>query len=258
MTNAKKTGGSKLALATVSAPNWPPASLTRVNDPYYKWSRTVMFDLHGVVFDWESAFQDFASAHFGYSFNGVKREFYDMARDPNTPISPDQFSELFLEFVRRATGGYGDLSPLPGVVEQMELLKEAGINIVICTWTPGATDARPDGSATVGTGIAQRVTEELILKHLGHVVHKSNILFSSTHAKKRVMLEERIPLIVEDNAETAVGVAQSALGAIVMPQPYNEGLAFPNVLRLDSSNQLAHAVLSFFDKLDDENMLAPA
>ncbi|MBK8219439.1 MAG: hypothetical protein IPK73_00325 [Candidatus Obscuribacter sp.] len=256
MTSTKKKGGSDLALAEITAANWPPSSLTKVKDPYFKWSKTVMFDLHGVVFDWESAFQDFASAHYGYSFHNVKREFYDMARDPNTPISPDQFSELFVEFVKRAQGGYGDLQPLAGVVEQLELIKQAGINVVICTWTPGASDARPDGSATYGTGIAQQVTEELILKHLGHVVSKSDIMFNSTHGKKRVMLEERIPLIVEDNAETAVGVAQSAMGAIVMPQPYNEGLQFPNVLRLDSSNQLAYAVISFFDKLDDESMLA--
>ena len=55
-----------------------------------------------------------------------------------------------------------------------------------------------------------------------------------------------------------MGVAQSALGAIVMPQPYNAGLAFPNVLRLDSYNQLAHAVLTFFDKLEDAQKLASA
>ncbi|MBK9202053.1 MAG: hypothetical protein IPL73_06385 [Candidatus Obscuribacter sp.] len=256
MTNAKKSGGS--AFAEISATNWPPSSLLRVNDPYFKWSKAVMFDLHGVVFDWESPFQAFASQHYGFTFNGVQREFYDMARDPNTPISPEQFADVFMEFVKRANGGHGDLSPMAGVIEQMELLKAAGIKVLICTWTPGAADARPDGSATYGTGIAQKVTEDLIVKHLGHVVSKSDIIFASTHAKKRVMLEERIPLIVEDNAETAVGVAQSALGAIVMPQPYNAGLAFPNVLRLDSYNQLAHAVLTFFDKLEDAQKLASA
>lgn len=256
MTNAKKSGGSEMA--EITATNWPPSSLLRVNDPYFKWSKTVMFDLHGVVFDWETPFHEFASQFYGFTFNNVKREFYDIARDPNTPISPDQFADVFTEFVKRAQGGYGDLQPMEGVIEQMALLKKAGINVLICTWTPGAMDARPDGSATFGSGIAQRVTEELILKHLGGIVGKSDIVFASTHAKKRIMLDERIPLIVEDNAETAVGVAQSALGAIVMPQPYNEGLAFPNVLRLDSYNQLAHAVLTFFDKLEDGQKLAQA
>lgn len=258
MTNNAKKGAPVLELAEITATNWPPASVLRVNDPYFKWSKSIMFDLHGVIMDWEGPFQKFASAQYGFTFDNVKREFYDMARDPNTPISPEQFAEVFVEFVRRAQGGYGDLSPLPGIIEQIELIAQAGINVIICTWTPGAMDPRPDYSATYGTGIAQKVTEDLILKHLDHVVGKGNIMFASTHAKKRIMIEERIPLIVEDNAETAVGVAQSAMAAIVIPQPYNEGLAFKNVLRLDSSNQLAHAVLSFFDKLEDEGVLAPA
>ena len=58
--------------------------------------------------------------------------------------------------MRRAQGGYGDLSPLPGIVEQIELIAQAGINVIICTWTPGAMDPRPDYSATYGTGIAQK------------------------------------------------------------------------------------------------------
>lgn len=261
MTTSKKSGGSGLVLAEINPQtNWPPKSLSDITklDPYFKWSRTIMVDLHGVIFDWEARFQEFATKYHGFTFNNVNREFYDLARDPNTPISPEQFSELFVQFVKRASGGYGDLDPIPGVIEQLALIKKAGIRVLICTWTPGAADARPDGSATYGTGIAQKETEDLILRHMSGVVGKSDIVYASTHGKKRFMVEERIPVIIEDNAETAVGVAQSAMAAIVMPQPYNAGLQFRNVLRLDSSNQLAHAVLTVFDKLDDDQALALA
>ena len=126
MTNNAKKGGSDLVLAEIAATNWPPASVLRVNDPYFKWSKSIMFDLHGVIMDWEGPFQKFASAQYGFTFDNVKREFYDLARDPNTPISPEQFADVFVEFVRRAQGGYGDLSPLPGIVEQIELIAQAG------------------------------------------------------------------------------------------------------------------------------------
>lgn len=50
-------------------------------------------------------------------------------------------------------------------------------------------------------------------------------------------------------------VAESALAAIVMPQPYNK-VQFPNVLRLESYNQLADTVLSFFEAIEDAGKLA--
>lgn len=251
--NTKKSG---LTLAAApAAAGWPPASITSPGDPHFKWAPTVMFDLHGVIFDWESAFQRFASAQFGYGFSLESRSFYDLGRDPSTPISPKQFSELFLAFVRRANDGYGELTPIPGVIEQIELIAAAGIKPVICTYTPGASDVRPDGSTTYQTGIARKVTMELIERHLGHVIKPQDVIFSSHSGKKHVMLDERIPLIVEDKAATAVDVAESALAAIVMPQPYNK-VQFPNVLRLESYDQLADTVLSFFEAIEDAGRLA--
>ena len=65
----------------------------------------------------------------------------------------------------------------------------------------------------------------------------------------------RIPVIVEDKAATAVDVAESALGAILIPHPYND-VKFPNVLRLENSNQLADAVISLFEAIDDNGALS--
>ena len=251
---SKKSSGLVLAEAPQIL-DWPPASLINVADPQYKWARTVMFDLHGVIFDWESAFMTFAQSHFGYTFNSATRQFYDIGRDPSTPLSHKQFDDLFTQFARRSHGGYGELEPIPGVIEQIELIASAGIKPIICTWTPGANDLRPDGSTTFQTGIAQVVTDELIARHLGHVIPRQNVLYSSTSGKKHIMLAERIPLIVEDKTTTAVDVAESALAAILMPYPYNQ-ITFRNILRLDATNQLASAVLNLFEGLDSAGVLA--
>lgn len=250
----KKTNEVDLAAAP-TAPNWPPASLTSPSDKHFKWARCVMFDLHGVVFDWEAAFSRFVGTHYGFTFDKSTRAYYDIGRDPSTPISPKQFGEAFQAFARRGIDGYGELQPYAGIIEQMELIAAAGIQIVICTYTPGANDVRPDGSATFQTGIARVVTQELIQRHLGHIVPQQNIMYSHTGGKKHIMLDARIPLIVEDMASTAVDVAQSALGAVLIPHPYN-AVTFPNVLRLENSNQLADAVISLFEALDDNGVLS--
>jgi len=241
--------------AAPTAPNWPPTSVTKPADPHFQWARIVMFDLHGVVFNWEAAFNQFVGAHYGFTFNSTTRAYYDIGRDPSTPISPKQFNEAFLAFARRGVDGYGDLQPYPGIIEQMEIIASAGIQIMICTYTPGANDVRPDGSQTFQTGIARVVTQELIARHLGHIVGPQNIIYSSTSGKKHLMLDGRVPVIVEDKAATAVDVAESALAAILIPHPYND-VKFPNVLRLENSNQLADAVISLFEAIDDNGALS--
>jgi len=241
--------------AAPTAPNWPPTSVTNPADPHFKWARVVMFDLHGVVFDWEAAFNRFVGVHYGFTFNTTTRQYYDIGRDPTTPINPKQFADAFLAFARRGVDGYGNLQPYAGIIEQMELIAAANIQIMICTYTPGANDVRPDGSQTFQTGIARVVTQELIARHLGHIVPQQNIIYSSTSGKKHLMLDGRIPVIVEDKAATAVDVAESALSAIVIPHPYN-AVSFPNVLRLENSNQLADAVISLFKAIDDNGALS--
>ena len=43
--------------------------------------------------------------------------------------------------------------------------------------------------------------------------------------------------------------------AILIPHPYND-VKFPNVLRLENSNQLADAVISLFEAIDDNGALS--
>jgi hypothetical protein len=247
--NKKSTG---LIAAAPKASDWPPSSI--LNPPAnFQWSRILLTDLHGVLFDWEGNFAKFAGLR-GLSFNTQTRRFYDIGRDPSQSITPDQFNELFIEFVR-LPDGYGALLPNLDVIRQYEMIAKAGIKIIIATYTPGATDLRPDGAMGFQHGIAQRATKALILKHLGHIVREQDIIFCRPSEKKGLMFEMHCPILVEDHPVTAVDVATSAHAAILLPRSYNE-VTYQNVLRLENDNQLADAVLTAFGALLDAGVLA--
>jgi len=254
MSDTKSKG---LIAAAPKAVDWPHA--TMLNPPAnFEWSRIILSDLHGVFVDWESNFLSFVQKRTGMTFNTTTRTFYEIRHDPSQGITPDQWNELFIEFVRLPEG-YGALEPNPVIIRQFEEIAKAGIKIIIATVTPGATDRRPDFNVMgYHHGIAQRVTKTLILKHLGHIVKEQDIIFCS-HAgeKKYLMFEMHCPILVEDHPVTAVDVATSARSAILVPRSYNK-VTCQNVLRLEDDNQLADAVLTAFEALLDAGVLAKA
>jgi hypothetical protein len=243
--------------AAPAASNWPPASILNPA-PHFEWAPILMTDLHGVIVDWEAQFRKFAEMHYGVSFDADNRSFYDIGRDPSQPITPEQFNELFTEFVR-LPDGYGALAPNPTIIRQFEAIVKAGIKLVVATYTPGATDLRPDGTMGFHHGVAQRVTRDLIMKHLGHLIREQDIIFCRPSEKKYLMFEMHCPLIVEDHPVTAVDVATSAHAAILVPRSYNASIInVQNVLRLTDDNQLADAVLTAFEGILDRGKLALA
>lgn len=251
--NKKSTG---LIAAVDKAADWPHSSI--LNPPeHYEWSRILLTDLHGVGFDWEGNFLKFVQSRTGMTFE-TERKFYEIKRDPAQRITPEHWNELFIEFVRLPTG-YGALTPNPAIIRQYEEIAKAGIKIIVATVTPGASDTRPDfGVMGFHHGIAQRVTKDLILKHLGHLVKPQDIIFCR-HAgeKKELMFDMHCPILVEDHPVTAVDVATNALSAILVPRSYNASVkSVQNVLRLENDNQLADAVLTAFAALDDRGVLA--
>jgi hypothetical protein len=177
-----------------------------------------------------------------------------MGYDANMPITPQQFDEAFMAFARLGKGGYGDLAAQPGIVEDMKAIKDAGIDIEIWTWTPGAAEIQPDRLVAYGTGIAQRVTLDLI-ERLKLPVKRNQVRFIKPGSKPWEMAEEHIPLIVEDSVETAVGVAMTVgHAAILVQEPYNEGIEARNILRVPRKD-LAPAVITFYRALDEAGVL---
>ncbi|MBX3136517.1 hypothetical protein KF707_09790 [Candidatus Obscuribacterales bacterium] len=258
MTSKKKsTSGRRakvVAVPAATAPNWPPRSVLTPSDPDFRWERAVVLDLHNTLVDWLGAFAGFCNLHFGHNIDARKTAFYHMQMDPDNALSGKEFLEAFITFARRAQGGYADLQPYPGVVEAIKAIKDAGIDVKVWTWVPGAAEMRIDNHAQgYGTGIAQRVTKDLIAR-LG-LNPDVDVRFVTPGQKKYEMAEEHIPLIVEDSAETAVGVGQMAHAAILVPESYNRGIKAPNVLRLNDREQLAPTVIDFYKKLDAAGLL---
>jgi len=140
-------------------------------------------------------------------------------------------------------------------VEAMRKIIAAGIGIEIWTWTPSASETQFSGLKSYGTGIAQRVTLDLIQKLKLPIDIVREVRFMSPDRKKWEMVEERIPLIVEDNPETAVGVGRGiGHAAILVPESYND-ITSENVLRLTDRKHLAATVIGFFAKLDAAGVL---
>lgn len=248
---SKTTGGGAGSIKTMRG--WPPKSVLNPDEGHL-WSRTVVFDLHNTLVNWTARFIEFANSHYGYSMTADDQRFYSFQMDPDNPLSSAEFADLFVAFARRHEGGYGDLEPYAGALETVKAIKKAGIEVKVWTWTPGAAESRMNHAAgSYNHGVAQGVTRKLVAK-LG-IDPDRDLRFISPSRKKYEMVQEHIPLIVEDSPETAVGVGQMAHAAILVPESYTKGVKATNVLRLDDRNQLAPTVISFFEELDAAGVL---
>lgn len=234
---------------------WPPASVLNPG-PNFFWKREVAFDFHQVIANWVEQYVKFVNKTYGYNIDHTKVDFYNLQFDPNIPLTPEQHEESFIAFARLSKGGYGSLKAYEGVQATFQKILDAGISIKIFTWTPGAAEKIQGGEKSYNSGIAQRVTRELIESlDLGLNVDR-DVKFISPGAKKWKMAEDHIPLLIEDNPETAVSVGMGIAHAVILvPETTNLGLIAPNVLPLNDRKDLAKTVISFYSKLDAAGLL---
>jgi hypothetical protein len=247
---------SKTAVTrTRTAPrNWPPTSVLTPGEGHM-WMPKVAFDLHEVIVSFLQQFASFANqVHPDANMKPKTARFYDPGFDPEVNITPVEWQHLFKTFCMLAPGGYGDLPLIPGVIEQMEKIKAAGIGIEIWTWVPGASSVVSDDNTPLHSGVAQRQTIELI-KKLGIPVDvDKDVKFVAPNQKARRLGQKHIPLLVEDNRSTAVSVADMAHAAILVPTSYNQ-VTCPNVLRLKSRDELGDRVVEFFEELRAKDLI---
>lgn len=250
-----KTNTAKRAVKSGSAVpmGWPPANLLNQKEMF---QRKVIFDLHGPIVDWSEAFAEVASLLYHVKLDPKAVRYYCMGYDASIPLSPAQFNDAFVHFARLSRGGYGDLTPRPGIVETFKAIQAAGIATEIWTWVPGAADYNHETLKAYGTGIPQLATYNLIEK-LGLVKDvRKNVRFIKPDAKVPQMGREHLPLIIEDNVVTAVAAGYGIGHACLLtPEPYNEHLVAPGVLRLDDHRQIAASVIEFFKALNDAGAL---
>lgn len=252
-TNLRKK--SKVPAPAVAQHPWPPAPVLAREEQYY--TNTVIFDLHGPILDWTGPFCKFASMALGVELDPAQQSVYSLADDPNMPITGGQFAELFKQFARLDVGGYGSLPLQPDIVNQLNKIRAAGINIKIYTWVPGALDHYADTLESVGTGVAQKVTFDLLV-NAGIVKDPlKEIVFVAPSKKCLLMADKHIPLIVEDYAATGAQVASFGLGALLVPEPHNLGCQMPGMKRLEDRLQLADEVIAYFEALKSKNLVSP-
>lgn len=239
---------------TSSTSNWPPNSILEPGEGH-RWVPTVAFDLHEVIVSFMAQFAEYANTVYpDANLNPAKSRFYDPGYDPEVNISPIEWNHLFSTFCMLAPGGYGDLPIIPGIIEQMNKIKAAGIHIEIWTWVPGATTVTNEDHMPLHSGVAQRQTLELIEKLGIPVDVDRDVKFVAPNQKARRLGQKHIPLLVEDNRTTAVNVADMAHAAILVPTPYNQ-VTCPNVLRLKSRDELADRVIEVFEALRAKGLL---
>jgi len=234
---------------------WPPETVLNPGRGFI-WKRVVAFDFHQVVTNWLEQYVKYINATYKRDIDHTKISLYNLQFDPNVNLTPAEHEEAFVNFARLSRGGYGSLQPYPGIREAFRKISDAGIKIKIFTWTPGATEKILGGDKSYGSGIAQRVTRELIESlDLGIDVDR-DLKFIAPAEKKWKLVEDHIPLLVEDNPETAVSVGMGIGHAVVLvPETQNEGLIAPNVLRLTDRTELADTVISFYAKLGEAGLL---
>lgn len=241
-----------------AATNWPPQSVLEHGDGHL-WMPTVAFDFHEVIVSFLEGFATFVNLSYpGANMNPATAKFYHPGYDPEVGINPVEFERAFATFAMAAPGGYGSLPVIGNIREQMQKIRDAGIRIKILTWVPGATGAITPvdmDKNPLHSGIAQRVTLDLIEKLDLPVDVEHDVEFIHTGQKPFYMGEKRIPLIVEDNEATCALVAQLAHAAILVPKPYNEGFACRNVLRLNDHSEIADTVIAFFEALRGKGLV---
>jgi hypothetical protein len=234
---------------------WLPNSVLRPGQ-FFKWKAEFHIDFHQVKVDWLKPYIAYCNKVWNLNIDPSTIDFYNLQYDPNIPLTPQQHEETFVSFARLSQGGYGACPMYDGMREQIKEILDAGIKVKIVTWTPGVAEKIHGGEKSYGTGIAQRVTHELIEKlDLGIDVER-DVKFMGPSDKKWYMAKNHVPLIAEDNPETAVAVGTCMGHAVLLvPASYNKGLIAPNVLPLKDRAEIAKTAIDFFQALDEADLL---
>lgn len=245
----------RLTTAASNVPlGWVPPNVLAQKKTFL---RKVIFDFHGPISDFNNPIAAYLSGLYGVKIDpAMMLDHYRWGYNSRMPITQPEFERGLENFGRLARGGFSDLPAMPGIVEALKSIKDAGISVEIWTYVPAATDYDADTLVARGTGIAQLGTIELIEK-LGIVENvRKQVRFIRPDQKASKMALEHIPLIVEDHPVTAIQAgAEYGNAAILVPEPYNKGISAPGVLRLENRADLAPAIIDFYKKLDAADCL---
>jgi hypothetical protein len=232
---------------------WPPYSIVNSTE---KFVTTVAFDCDEVIVSWLDQFALHAQKMYPKcNINAKRLLYYHPGYDPTVNMTVREFEHCFTSFVPLAKGGYGDLKLIGNIKEQMEQIVEAGIRIKIVTHVPGASSLTPTDETPVHTGIARRVRLEMIKRMELPIKSPNDVEFLAPHAKRQWMVDNFVPLMIEDSFANAASIAEWGLAVLLVPTSYNRGFTCPNVKRLPNRNQIAQSVIEFYSELENRDLL---
>jgi hypothetical protein len=257
MISTKKSAPRSANKATAASKTlWLPDSIKDVLSDE-KWANEVIFDLHETILNWGAPIAILAKQMYPHSnYDPNKMGFYNAGFDPGCTLSSYEWEMVLIQALTH--GLYGQL-PLvdKDTAAQMWRIAKSGTRCRILTHVPGASDVSHTDKIPIHSNAAQRLTLELIKRLNLPVDVEKDVEFVYPNRKKDFMAERYIPLMIEDNIETAAGVATYAHACILVPKPYNAGFKCPNVLRLKSRAELDTRVIAFFKELKRLNLLRP-
>jgi hypothetical protein len=257
MTSTKKAAPrSAKKVVSASKTLWLPDSIKNVSSDE-KWANEVIFDLHETLLNWGVPIATIAKQMYPHSnYNPHKMGFYNAGFDPGCNLTPYEWEMVLIQALTH--GLYGKLELVDDQIRgQMWNIANAGTRCRINTHVPGASDVSHTDKIPIHTNVAQRLTLELIKRLDLPVDVDKDVDFVYPSKKKDFMAERYIPLLVEDNIETAAGVATYAHACILVPKTYNEGFTCPNVLRLENRSELDTRIIAFFKELKRLDLLRP-
>jgi hypothetical protein len=257
MISTNKSAALSAKKATAASQTlWLPDSIKNVSSDE-KWSNEVLWDLHETIVNWGAPIANLAKQLYPHSnFDPTKMSFYNAGFDPSCNLNPYEWEMVLIQALTHGLYGQLELAD-KDTHRQMWKIAKSGTRNRIATHVPGASDISHTDKIPYHSNVAQRLTLELIKRLNLPVDVERDVEFIYPHRKKDFMADRYIPLIIEDNIETAAGVATYAHACILVPKSYNAGFKCPNVLRLDNRAELDTRVIAFFKELKRLNLLRP-
>ncbi len=254
MANRRRKANLDRALPAVK--DWPPQAILDAAEP---WANEFACDIDETVLSYLARVSVFAKQMYPHSnLEPNRMRFYDPGYDPQCTLNPYEWESVRTHFLSQDKGAFSD-RPLmtEEIVDQLWKIANHGIRIRLLTYVPDAGDVSKTDQNPHHTSIARRLTLELIKNYGLPIDPVRDVTFVYPGQKKDWIAERYIPLIAEDNIETAAGVATYAHACILMPTLYNQGFRCPNVLRLKNRSEFADRVIEFYDELKRRGKLRP-
>ena len=194
-------------------------------------TKVILTDLDEVIFDWQGPFEKWATEVKGYNPELPLRNFWDIERWLG--LTYEEGRELIQEFNHLES--FGDLKPLPRVVENVLLLADKGYKFVAIT-------------ACASDEWTHQTRWRNLRRCFGHVFDTLHCVGLS-QPKTDYLTRYQPTWWVEDKATHAVAGADLGHYPFLINYSWNEYEKDERVMRVLNWDEIASTILSFESKV---------